>query len=123
MILLLLSFIRTIVPGIVGAVIGYLTTIGLEVDPQFEGALTAVLGTVFMGLYYLIVRIVEMKIPAVGILLGYAKSPDSYSKGPGMDITKPAGSPEVTVNVTQDPNTPFPDVYVNRMTDGPDHRI
>jgi hypothetical protein len=108
---------------------GFLTvTMGLDVDPQFEAALGAFLGTMFTGLYYLIVRIVEMKFPQVGILLGWAKSPDSYSKGPGVDITKPAGSPDVTVNISQENTTPEDaqrqaEVYVNRTTDGPDHRI
>lgn len=97
--LLLISFVRTITPGIVGMVVGWFTALGLTVDPEFEGALTAVLGLTFMGLYYLVVRLIEQKFPKVGILLGYAKSPDSYSQGPGVEITKPQGNPEITVHV------------------------
>ena len=113
MILLLLSFLRTIVPAIVGAVVAYLVSLGLEVDEDFEKALTAVLFAVFTGLYYLIVRVIEMKLPIVGVLLGYAKSPDSYSKGPGVDVTKPQGN---TVEVTVNPD-------LDRVKDGPDHKL
>lgn len=130
MVLLLLSFIRTIVPVIVGQVMGFFTAQGIDVDPQFEGALTAVLGAAFAGLYYLIVRVIEMKFPQAGILLGYAKSPDSYSKGPGVEITKPAGNPEITVSVqsesTDDGTTLNSNpVIVQAASDrvpGPDHR-
>jgi hypothetical protein len=134
MILLLLSFIRTIVPAIVGMVIGFFTTIGLDVDPEFEGALTAVLGTVFMALYYLIVRIIEMKFPIVGVLIGWAKSPDSYSKGPGVEIEKPSGDVHVTVNnaytesePTVIPGTTLPNLNSSVVSNldrapGPDHR-
>jgi hypothetical protein len=129
MILLLLSFVRTIVPAIVGQVMGYLTvTLGLEVDPQFEGALTAVLGTVFMAIYYLIVRVIEMKFPQIGILLGWAASPDSYSKGLGVDITSKTENtatieptPEAIVGTTL-PNLNSSVVSNLDRVDGPDHR-
>lgn len=129
MILLLLSFVRTIVPAIVGAVMSYLVSLGLQVDGQFEAALSAVLFAVFTGLYYLIVRIIEMKFPGVGILLGYAKSPDSYSKGPGVDIPSKsdvASSIEITVNQPAISGTTLPglnsSVVSLERVDGPDHR-
>lgn len=128
MILLLLSFIRTIVPAIVGAVVGYLVSLGLNVDPEFEGALTAVLFAVFTGLYYLIIRVIEMKFPGIGILLGWAKSPDSYSKGAGVDIVSKSET-NLAVQVNEPaviPGTTLPNlnssvVSLDRVP-GPDHR-
>lgn len=115
MILLVLSFIRTVVPAIVGQVMGYLTvTLGLVVDPEFEGALTAVLGVAFTGLYYLIVRVIEMKFPWVGVLIGWAKSPDSYSRGPGVDVTsKPEG--ELNISVTTKSETAEPTTVTGHL--------
>lgn len=134
MILLVLSFIRTIVPAIVGAVVGYLVSLGLEVDPEFQGALTAVLFAVFTALYYLIIRVIEMKFPMIGVLLGYAKSPDSYSKGAGVDVTSKSEN-ELTVQInnphtdepTLIPGTTLPNLnssVVNNLdrVPGPDHR-
>lgn len=129
MYLLLLSFIRTIVPAIVGAVVGFLTTLGLEVDKEFAPALTTVLGILFTGLYYLIVRVIEMKLPQVGILLGYAKSPDSYSKGLGVDVasknessaTLTVNNPVAELNSSVVSNSVDKEIYVSRKTPGPDH--
>lgn len=128
MILLLLSFIRTIVPAIVGAVVAYLVQLGLAVDGEFEAALTAVLFAVFTGIYYLIVRVIEMKFPGIGILLGWAASPDSYSKGAGVDIVQKSEQ-NISVQVNEPaliPGTTLPNlnssvVSLDRV-DGPDHR-
>jgi len=117
MILLLLSFLRTIVPAIVGAVAAYLVQLGLTVDPEFEASLTAVLFAVFTGLYYLIIRVIEMKFPWVGVLIGWAKSPDSYSRGPGVEVVKPTGN-EVLISVSPDHTVET----VDRVP-GPDHRL
>ena len=90
---LLASFIRTIVPAIVGTVVGWLVQLGLEVDPEFRGALSTVLSIAFTGLYYIVVRVIEQKVPQLGVLLGYAKSPDAYSKG---EVVKdPVATPKV----------------------------
>lgn len=127
MFLLLVSFLRTIVPAIVGAVVGYLVSLGLEVDPEFQGALTAVLFALFTGLYYLIIRVIEMKFPNIGILLGFNRSPDSYSKGSGVDIV---AKDETQVVVNSDakviagttlPNLNSSVVGLDRVP-GPDHR-
>ena len=108
MILLLLSFVRTVVPAIVGAVVGYLVSLGITLDPEFEGAMTAVMFALFTGIYYLLVRVVEMRFPAVGVLLGWAKSPDSYSRGTGVDVVSKSQN-EVTIQTSD-------------RVDGPDHR-
>ena len=131
MILLLLSFLRTVVPAIVGAIITELVKLGLTVDPEFEGLLTGGLFATFTGLYYLIVRVIEMKFPIFGVLIGWAKSPDSYSRGPGVDITKPGNELIVTVNPAT-PSTPIEGTVLPNLNssvvnnldrvDGPDHR-
>ena len=93
---LIASIIRTIVPALVGSVTGWLVQLGLEVDPEFRGALSTVLSVAFTGLYYIIVRVIEQKVPALGVLLGYAKSPDAYSKG---EVVKdPVAAPTVVAS-------------------------
>jgi len=75
-----LSIVRTLVPLIVGGVLTWAATAGLELDDKFEGALTAVLYGVLTAAYYVAVRIVEVYVtPKLGWLLGAAKSPDHYS--------------------------------------------
>lgn len=74
------SFVRTLVPIIVGAVLGLFASANIQVDPEFEKLLTAALTLVFTTLYYVAVRLFETYIsPKLGWLLGYAKSPDNYT--------------------------------------------
>lgn len=74
------SIVRTIVPGIVGFFLQLAVTWNLPLDPEFEGTLTALLTLLLTTAYYVAVRLFETYIsPKLGWLLGYAKSPDSYS--------------------------------------------
>lgn len=76
-----LSVVRTFCPLIVGGVLGFFTSQGITVDPEFEEAFTGVLMLVGSGLYYLVARLFETYVsPKLGWLLGSAKSPDNYSK-------------------------------------------
>lgn len=78
------SITRTIVPIIVGFVLAQAARVGLTVDGEFETLLDGSLTAVFTGLYYVVVRFLEVYVtPKFGWLLGLAKSPDSYSE----DIT------------------------------------
>lgn len=70
---LITSLIRTWTPIIVGQIIGFLTAQGIDVGVDAIAGLTAFLGALFSGLYYLIVRLIERKYPQAGILLGRAK--------------------------------------------------
>jgi hypothetical protein len=72
---LLISFIRTAVPTIVGAVAGFLTAKGITLDPSALAGLTAFLSGLFTAVYYLIARFLESKYPKLGFLLGVAKPP------------------------------------------------
>lgn len=75
------SIVRTVVPIIVGAVIGWLVSGGIEPDPEFEAALTSALTALFGAIYYVGARILETHVtPKLGWLLGYAKQPVDYKK-------------------------------------------
>jgi hypothetical protein len=76
---LVTSLIRTWTPIIVGQIAGYLAATGIDVDANAIAGLTAFLGALFSGLYYLVVRLIERKYPQAGILLGKAKLVE-YSK-------------------------------------------
>lgn len=67
---LLISLRRTLVPIVVGIVTG--SFLAPHIDPD---ALKAVVGGVVSGLYYAILRVVEVKAPGVGLLLGARKQP------------------------------------------------
>lgn len=99
------GLIRTVVPAIVGALATWLLSFGLDVGPDAYAGLTAFLGLLFTGVYYAVVRLIEDRVPQAGWLLGLAKSPDSYSKGPGVSLSqKPEGNPEVTIKVENSVN-------------------
>ncbi|QDY64889.1 hypothetical protein FQA45_00370 [Glutamicibacter halophytocola] len=75
------SIVRTVVPIVVGAVLGWFASVNITLDPEFGGLLTALLTTLLTVIYYVAVRLFETYIsPEIGWLLGYAKTPDSYSK-------------------------------------------
>jgi len=71
------SIVRTIVPIIVGAVIGWATTQGIALDPEFEVSLILAITAAFQGIYYILVRLFELYVsPKFGWLLGLAKAPE-----------------------------------------------
>lgn len=79
------SIVRTYVPWIVGAVIGWMVSLGVPLDPDVEPQLTALLMLAASMLYYVLARVFELYIsPKLGWLLGLAKQPT-------YDDDKPAG--------------------------------
>lgn len=85
------SLVRTFTPIVVGAVLGWFATSGIALDPEFENALTLVVGGAFAGLYYLAVRLFELYVsPKFGWLLGLAKQPE-YAVRPA-EITRVNGA-------------------------------
>lgn len=82
------SIVRTVVPIVVGAVLGWFTAANIPVAPDFEGTLTTLLTAALTTAYYVAVRLFETYIsPKLGWLLGYAKSPDTYSEDqPGKHV-------------------------------------
>lgn len=67
---LLVSLRRTLVPMIVGLVAG--SFLAGYVDPD---ALDEVVTGAVTAVYYLVVRLLESKVPAFGVLLGSRKQP------------------------------------------------
>lgn len=76
------SILRTLVPVAVGAVIGWLASAGITVDPEFQTALDLTLMGLGTSAYYVVARLLEVHVsPRFGWLLGSTQSPDGYSAG------------------------------------------
>ena len=71
----ILSLIRTVVPIIVGSVVGWLGARGIDVEPEAVGALTAGIGALAGAIYYAAARWLEQRWPILGHLLGPAQAP------------------------------------------------
>lgn len=113
---LAISIIRTYVPIIVGGLVAWLLTLGIELDASTQTSLIIALTGLIQAVYYAGVRALETRYPAVGVLLGVAKSPDTYSKGeePAVVAAGPVAPPVVDDEVV------LPDLTVE--DDGPAHR-
>lgn len=94
-----LSLIRTIVPIVVGSVLGWLAVIGLEIDSEGQQGLAIFIAGTLTASYYTAVRWIGQRFPGVEILLGSRQTPDGYSKvthteapefeAPWMTVNKP----------------------------------
>jgi hypothetical protein len=71
----LIGLIRTWVPIGVGAVIAWFTAQGLSLDSETQTAVIVALTGVTQAVYYSVVRLLENQFPAIGWLLGSAKTP------------------------------------------------
>lgn len=69
------SLIRTWVPIIVGALVAYLVSFGIELDVDAQTGLVVFLTAFLQGAYYLIVRVLERRYPKLGLLLGSESQP------------------------------------------------
>lgn len=67
------SLIRTYVPIGVGALMSWLATRGLDIDPQAGAGLIVFMTGTLQAAYYVVVRLLERQFPQVGWLLGQAK--------------------------------------------------
>lgn len=80
------SIVRTFVPIVVGAVVGWLVARGITLDPEFEATLTAALSGGFAIIWYALVRLFETYVsPKFGWLLGLAKAPEYTGKHAKLD--------------------------------------
>lgn len=93
---LLTSFIRTVVPVVVGGIVSYLTTKGVNVDREAATGLATFLTGLVAAVYYLAARILESKYPKAGNLLGVAKQPVYVQPVEPVNISTPI--PPVDVN-------------------------
>ncbi|MBB5081392.1 hypothetical protein [Nonomuraea endophytica] len=78
----LLSLWRTVVPSLVGGILGWLALRGIAIEGVTAEQISAgavVLGT---GLYYGVFRALEQRWPALGILLGSTKTPTYAQRQP-----------------------------------------
>lgn len=69
------SLIRTYVPIIVGALVAWLVTVGVELDADTQAGLIVAMTGALQAVYYLVVRLLERKFPQLGVLLGSAQKP------------------------------------------------
>jgi hypothetical protein len=74
------SLIRTYVPVAVGAVAAWLAVKGLNVDPGIQVGATSVLTALLTAGYFTAIRTLEIKYPALSILLGHKAQPVAYVK-------------------------------------------
>ncbi|MFO7275215.1 MAG: hypothetical protein DIU55_010120 [Bacillota bacterium] len=76
------SIVRTVVPVIVGVLLGQAARIGLDLP---AGAVTEVVTVVVTGAYYAVARLVEQRWPALGRVLlsaGLARRAPVYADPP-----------------------------------------
>ncbi len=74
------SLLRTIVPVIVGVLLGQAAKLGFNLP---EGAVTEIVTVVITGVYFLIVRVLEQEWPIVGrwlLALGLPVGQPTYAK-------------------------------------------
>lgn len=72
----IVSLIRTYVPVAVGAFIAWLLSLGIEVDAETQAGLVVSMTGLVVAAYYTLIRLLERKWPAVGVLLGIPKQPE-----------------------------------------------
>lgn len=102
---LVTSIIRTWCALLIGALASWLAKYGVDLDVETT---SIVVGGLVTGVLYALVRIVELRWPAVGILLGIRKAP-SYTPAPAADPNATtASSSAATVTVIAYPPPPAP---------------
>ena len=72
---LIISQIRTYVPIIVGALVAWLLTLGVQLDAETQAGIIVALTGILQALYYFVVRLLEQKWPKIGVLLGSTSKP------------------------------------------------
>lgn len=76
----LLSLWRTIVPSLVGGLLGWLALRGIVIEGVTAEQISAGAVVLGSGLYYGVFRALEQRWPALGVLLGSTRTP-TYEKG------------------------------------------
>lgn len=71
----IVSYIRTYVPALAGAIIGWAVSMGLPLEDSTQTSLTAVLVVAFTVAWYALARFLEKRFPKAGWLLGVPKQP------------------------------------------------
>ncbi len=68
-----ISLIRTWAPIIIGGLVSWLATIGIDLDPDTQAGLIVALTGVIQAAYYALARWLEQRFPWAGALLGARK--------------------------------------------------
>ena len=69
------SIVRTFSPWVVGILVGWVASLGIPLDPEFEDSIVTLVTVLSGALYYVIIRLLERITPKFGWLLGSAKQP------------------------------------------------
>lgn len=73
----ILAMIRTYVPYAIGAFVAWLLTVTtIDLHGPTEAAIVAFSIALVQNVYYLAVRLLETRMPALGVLLGAPKAPE-----------------------------------------------
>lgn len=87
----LVSIVRTVVPTLIGSLIAWLITRGLDLSAYANAANIYLVPACIAG-YYSLVRWGEAKVPALGVMLGYARPP-KYIDPAGVPVPAPGITP------------------------------
>ena len=73
----ILGFIRTYVPYTLGAFFAWLfLTTHLDLRGEFQVAIIAFTVAAVQNIYYYVIRLLEVQVPALGVFLGFPKQPE-----------------------------------------------
>lgn len=98
-----IQIIRSVVPIIVGWIVGLLASVSIEVPPETAAGLIVSVSTLAASLYYIAVAWLERTYPAFGWLLGVARNP-VYAGKHEFVVTAPENA-TVTVDLVGTPLT------------------
>jgi hypothetical protein len=100
----IVQIIRSVVPIVVGWVVGLLAAAAIPVPADIQAGLIVSLSTLVASLYYVGVAWLERSFPAFGWLLGVARNP-VYAAKDEVAVVVPA-SATVSVELVGEPLTP-----------------
>ncbi len=83
------SLVRTIIPSIAGAIIGFVVSLGLALDPATQSALIIGVVGIIQYAYYALARTLVAKWPGLAWLLGTSLTPTYAPVGSRTLIIKP----------------------------------
>lgn len=84
------SIIRTYTPWLVGLVVGWLASVGIDLPDAARADLGLLVAFVAAAAWYVAVRALEKRWPALGVLLGVPKPPTYGAPAPADDAPKHA---------------------------------
>jgi len=83
------GIVRTVVPIAASQIIALLAALGIILPEDASQGLAQFLGGLIGALLYILIRIIERKLPQIGILLGYIKVPVYVDPTKTVDEQRP----------------------------------